>query len=77
MTAGKTPETTNCKTLNAALLASARGDWDTAGTLLRGLVEQDEENYAVRLVSLVAVEWGRSTAKAGAYANLFFPVAGR
>ena len=41
-----TPETT--KTLNAAFLASARGDWDTASRLLRGLVEQDEANYAVR-----------------------------
>jgi hypothetical protein len=40
------PETT--KALNAAFLASARGDWDTAGTLLRGLVEQDDANYAVR-----------------------------
>ncbi|KAF8498609.1 hypothetical protein F5888DRAFT_1690439 [Russula emetica] len=34
------------KTLNAAFLASARGDWDMAGKLLRGLVEQDEANYA-------------------------------
>jgi len=34
------------KTLNTAFLASARGDWDTAGKLLRGLVEQDEANYA-------------------------------
>lgn len=42
------PETT--KALNAAFLASARGEWDTAGTLLRGLVEQDDANYAVRLL---------------------------
>jgi hypothetical protein len=48
--AAGTPETT--KTLNAAFLASARGDWDTASTLLRGLVEQDEANYAVRSLSL-------------------------
>ncbi|KAI0285811.1 hypothetical protein BGY98DRAFT_909570 [Russula aff. rugulosa BPL654] len=34
------------KTLNAAFMASARGDWDTASRLLRGLVEQDEANYA-------------------------------
>jgi Flp pilus assembly protein TadD len=42
------PEST--KALNAAFLASARGDWDAAGTLLRGLVEQDDANYAVRCV---------------------------
>jgi hypothetical protein len=41
-----TPETTI--TLNAAFLASARGEWDAAGTLLRGLVQQDDANYAVR-----------------------------
>jgi tetratricopeptide (TPR) repeat protein len=38
------PETT--KALNAAFLASARGDWEAAGTLLYGLVEQDDANYA-------------------------------
>ena len=41
------------KTLNTAFLASARGDWETASTLLRGLVEQDEVNYAVRSSCLV------------------------
>ena len=50
---GGTHETT--KTLNAAFLASARGNWDTAGTLLRELVEQDEANYAVRLCSSVHI----------------------
>jgi len=41
------PEPT--KALNAAFLASARGDWDKAGELLRGLlVVQDDVNYAVR-----------------------------
>jgi trafficking protein particle complex subunit 12 len=46
------------KTLNAAFMASARGDWDTASRLLRGLVEQDEANYAVRLCSVVLVRHG-------------------
>jgi hypothetical protein len=32
------PEETT-KALNAAFMASARGDWDTAGTILRGLVD--------------------------------------
>ncbi|KAI9458105.1 hypothetical protein F5148DRAFT_1321530 [Russula earlei] len=38
------PEST--KVLNAALLASARGDWDAAASLLRALVAQDEVKYA-------------------------------
>ncbi|KAH9995547.1 hypothetical protein BJV77DRAFT_942843 [Russula vinacea] len=38
------PETT--KALNAAFLASARGDWEAADMLLRGLVEQDDADYA-------------------------------
>lgn len=46
------------KTLNAAFMASARGDWDKASRLLRGLVEQDEANYAVRLCSVVLVRHG-------------------
>ena len=46
------------KTLNAAFMASARGDWDTASRLLRGLVEQDEANYAVRPCSVVLVLHG-------------------
>ena len=36
------------KAFNAAFVASARGDWDTAGEVLRGLVEEDDANYAVR-----------------------------
>jgi len=40
------PEPT--KALNAAFVASARGDWVTAGDVLRGLVEEDDANYAVR-----------------------------
>lgn len=41
------PETT--KALNAAFVASARGNWDTADALLRELVAQDDDaNYAVR-----------------------------
>jgi hypothetical protein len=40
------PEPT--KALNAAFVASARGDWDAAGEVLRGLVEEDDANYAVR-----------------------------
>lgn len=48
-------------------MASARGDWDTVGKLLRGLVEQDEANYAVRLV----LQWGHHTA-CQAHANETF-----
>ena len=36
------------KALNEAFVASARGDWSTAGEILRGLVEEDDANYAVR-----------------------------
>lgn len=50
-------------------MASARGDWDTAGKLLRGLVEQDEANYAVRLVPSGRVAY---TAKSRANETLFF-----
>ena len=42
------PEPT--KALNAAFVASARGDWDAAGEVLRGLVEEDDANYAVRSI---------------------------
>ena len=45
------PEPT--KALNAAFVASARGDWDAAGEVLRGLVEEDDGNYAVRFYSVV------------------------
>ena len=45
------PEPT--KGLNAAFVASARGDWDAAGEVLRGLVEEDDGNYAVRFYSVV------------------------
>ena len=38
------------KALNAAFVASARGDWETAGEVLRGLVEEDDANYAVRSI---------------------------
>ena len=36
------------KDMNAALLASADGEWAEAGDLLAGLVTRDSENYAVR-----------------------------
>ncbi|KAF8482741.1 hypothetical protein DFH94DRAFT_378858 [Russula ochroleuca] len=57
------PETTQA--LNAAFLASARGDWEAAGTLLRELVGQDDANYAVHhrhrrraaAVAWVATAW--------------------
>jgi len=35
------------KAPNAAFVASARGDWVTAGDVLRGLVEEDYANCAV------------------------------
>ena len=39
------------KKLNAALLASARGEWDAASEILRELFAQDDTNYAVRKLS--------------------------
>ena len=36
------------KVLNAAFVASAHGDWDKAGEVFCGLVEEDDANYAVR-----------------------------
>ena len=45
------PEPT--KGLNAAFVASARGDWDAAGEVLRRLVDEDDGNYAVRFYSFV------------------------
>lgn len=36
------------KDMNAALLASARGEWETSRVLLEGLIEGDKENFAVR-----------------------------
>jgi hypothetical protein len=39
------------KDMNAALLASADGEWAEAGDLLAGLVTRDSENYAVRIFS--------------------------
>ena len=39
------------KKLNAALLASARGEWDAASGILRELFAQDDTNYAVRKLS--------------------------
>ena len=37
--------------LNAAFLASARGEWDAASEILRELFAQDDTNYAVRKLS--------------------------
>ena len=42
------------KALNAAFVASARGDWVAAAELLRALVEEeDDANYAVRRVIIM------------------------
>jgi len=42
------------KALNAAFVASARGDWVAGAELLRGLVEEeDDANYAVRRVVIM------------------------
>jgi len=38
----------SAKHMDAALLASAQGDWDLATTLLGKALEEDAENYAVR-----------------------------
>lgn len=45
------PEST--KALNTAFLASARGEWDVAATILRDLFAQDDTNYAVSYYLLV------------------------
>ncbi|KAF8269800.1 hypothetical protein EI94DRAFT_1778124 [Lactarius quietus] len=42
--ADNVPEST--KALNAAFLASARGEWDAAAVILRELFAQDDTNYA-------------------------------
>src|ERR1700761_461973 len=47
------PEST--KALNAAFLASARGEWDVAASILRELFAQDDTNYAVSFFSFVGV----------------------
>ena len=49
------PEPT--KALNAAFVASGRGDWDTAGEVLRGLVEEDDANYTVRFHHPFMLGW--------------------
>jgi trafficking protein particle complex subunit 12 len=36
------------KDMNAALLASAEGDWTRANTILRTVLERDAENLVVR-----------------------------
>jgi trafficking protein particle complex subunit 12 len=38
------------KDMNAALLASAEGEWAYASELLTNLVAQDSENYVVRII---------------------------
>jgi len=47
------------KALNAAFVASAHGDWDTAGEVFCGLVEEDDANYAVcsTIQSFVMLGW--------------------
>jgi len=35
------------KDMNAALLASAEGDWTRANSILRGILEEDAENFVV------------------------------
>ena len=37
------------KDMNAALLASAEGDWTKADTILRKIIEEDAENFVVRV----------------------------
>ena len=49
------PEPT--KALNAAFVASARGDWDTAGEVLRGLVEEEDGNDTVRFHHPFMLGW--------------------
>jgi len=35
--------------MNAALLASAKGDWQQASEKLKGLLADDPENFVVRI----------------------------
>lgn len=35
------------KQMNAAVLASARGEWEVATTALKELIDKDNEDYAV------------------------------
>jgi uncharacterized protein HemY len=37
------------KDMNAALLASAEGDWTQASSILRRILEEDAENFVVRV----------------------------
>lgn len=43
------------KALNAVFVSYARGDWDTAGEVLRRLVEEDDANHAVCSIILSCV----------------------
>lgn len=45
------------KAMDAALLASAEGDWERATNALRQIVQNDSDNYAV---SFVACEYNLS-----------------
>jgi len=48
------------KDMNAALLASAEGEWTEAGDLLTDLVAQDSENYvAVNNLSVALLSQGK------------------
>ncbi len=46
------PEST--KALNAAFLASARGEWEAASVILRELFAQDDTNYAASFLLVTA-----------------------
>ena len=39
------------KAMNTALLASAEGDWDKAADTLRQIVEDNPENFVVRVLN--------------------------
>jgi tetratricopeptide (TPR) repeat protein len=43
------------KALNAAFLASARGEWDAASEILRELFAQDDTNYAASIMPICSV----------------------
>jgi hypothetical protein len=64
------PEPT--KALNAAFVASARGDWDAAGEVWRGLVEEDDANHTVRFHHPFMLGWLAHVAHEGACLLLLY-----
>ncbi|KAL4248106.1 hypothetical protein ABKN59_007783 [Abortiporus biennis] len=53
---------TSLKAMNGALIASAEGSWDQAATILKKLVEEDDENYvAINNLAVACLSQGQLT----------------